>query len=92
MYGSVVPRQKFLPGSLPPPSSKTLKFIANCRLSVESHEDSLATTPFSSGPQDFKELFMKLTATQRQLIRAREVIQKKEGAVLGMKVLLSASI
>ncbi len=56
------------------------------RLSVESHEDSLPTTPFSAGPQDCRELYRKLTATQRQLMRAREAVQRKEGALLSMKV------
>ena len=71
-------------------SFRRLYTVAKCRLSIESHEDSLPTTTFSSGPQDYKELYIKLTATQRQLIRAREVIQKKEGAMLGIKVNLKA--
>lgn len=58
---------------------------------MESHEDSLPTTPFSGSPQDYRELYMKLTATQRQLIRAREAVQKKEGALLSMKVDFSSA-
>lgn len=56
------------------------------RLSTELHEDSLPPTPFSQPPQDYKRLYLKLTATQRQLMRAREEVKKKDNTLLGMKV------
>lgn len=53
---------------------------------MESHEDSFPPTPFSGVPQDFRQLFLKLTATQRQLLRAKETAKKKEHTLIGMEV------
>ena len=56
-----------------------------CRLSKESFEESLPETIFSGVPLDHKQLYLRLTATQRQLMHARSTSQKSDKTLLAMK-------
>jgi hypothetical protein len=58
------------------------------RLAKEAWQESLPSTPFSATPQDYNQLYLKLTATQRQLIKAREALQKRDDTLVGMQVRL----
>ena len=57
------------------------------RLSRDAFEESLPTTPYSGrAPQDCSQLYLKLTAVQRQLIKARERLQAKDASLTELQV------
>ena len=81
-------------GPLPTPLCHSYSFLISraChgpfRLSKDAWQESLPATPHvaTSGQQDYSQLYLKLVATQRQLIRARHTNRQKDETLVGMQV------